>query len=265
MASNPIPTCPKCKQADQVQKVSNVYDANTEEWSEEKLGMDVFGHIEDQKVKHEAHTKLGLRLKPPEEPTAPRSPALWYIIGIIIAVIILAGLCPFAVAPFAIVIPIVMVNSETLPAVLQGQNGRMLMVGIGAAVLIGGLVVLGLLVWAGFAISGGTAGTWRPTGIRKKRMSGMNCSHSSGLKNAGSSCISASGIWWFSYRRKTRRSRWRIWGSISGMLITSFREGRGEGRDVGVRQKNRPTLSPPQTPRFSAYARHLGRVSHKVR
>jgi hypothetical protein len=152
MASNPIPTCPKCKQADQVQKVSNVYDANTEEWSEEKLGMDVFGHIEDQKVQHEAHTKLGLKLKPPEEPTPPRSPALWYIIGIIIAVIILAGLCPFAVAPFAIVIPIVMANSETLPAAFQGQNGRMLMVGIGAAVLIGGLVVLGLLVWAGFAV-----------------------------------------------------------------------------------------------------------------
>jgi hypothetical protein len=152
MASNPIPTCPKCKQADQVQRVSNIYDANTEEWSEERLGMDVFGHIEDQQVKHEAHTKLGLKLKPPEEPTPPRSPGVWYILGIVFAVIILAGLCPFAVAPFAIVIPIVLANSETLPAAFKGQNGTMLMVGIGAAVIIGGLVVLGLLVWAGFAV-----------------------------------------------------------------------------------------------------------------
>jgi hypothetical protein len=152
MASNHIPTCPKCKQVDQVQKVSHVYDANTEEWSEESLGMDVFGHIEDRQVQHEAHTKLGLKLKPPKEPTPPRHPGLWYGIGVAIAVIVLAALCPFAVAPFAIVIPIVLANSETLPLAFKGQNGTMLMVGIGGAILIGGLVVLGLLGWVGFAV-----------------------------------------------------------------------------------------------------------------
>jgi hypothetical protein len=76
MSSNPNPTCPKCKQADQVQKLADVYDANTQEWSEEELGMDVFGHVEDRQIAHEAPTKLGLKLKPPEEPTLPGNPGL---------------------------------------------------------------------------------------------------------------------------------------------------------------------------------------------
>jgi len=152
MATNPVPGCPKCKLVDQVQKVSSVYDANTEEWSEEELGMDVFGHIEDRQVQHEARTKLGLKLKPPEEPTPPRSPGLWYGIGIAIAIIILAGLCPFAVAPLAIVIPIVLANSSSLPEVFRGHNGTILTVAIGAVVLIGGFIVLGLLVWLGYML-----------------------------------------------------------------------------------------------------------------
>lgn len=152
MASNPIPICPRCKQTDQVQKVARVYDANTEEWSEEELGMDVFGHIEDRHVQHEAHTKLGLKLKPPEEPTPPRHPGLWYGIGIFTAIIVFLSLCPFIVVPLAIVIPIVLSNSSSLPEVLRGQNGTILIVVIGAAILIGGLIVLGLLVWTGYRI-----------------------------------------------------------------------------------------------------------------
>lgn len=152
MASDPILTCPRCKQTDQVQKVTRVYDANTEEWSEEELGMDVFGHIEDRQVQHEAHTKLGLKLKSPEEPTPPRHPGLWYGIGIFIAIIVLSGLCPVIVVPPAIVIPIVLSNSSSLPQVFRGQNGTILTVVIGAAILIGGLIVLGLLVWMGYRI-----------------------------------------------------------------------------------------------------------------
>ena len=114
MSSNPNPTCPKCKQADQVQKLSDVYDANTQEWSEQELGMDVFGHIEDRQIAHEAHTRLGLKLEPPEEPTPPNSPALWYWIGIAIIIIILASLCPVVVVPLAIAIPVLLSNAPNL-------------------------------------------------------------------------------------------------------------------------------------------------------
>jgi len=152
MASNPIPPCPRCKQTDQIQKVTRVYDANTEEWSEEELGMDVFGHIEDRHVKHEAHTKLGLKLKPPEEPTPPSHPGIWYGIGILIAIIVISGLCPVVVVPLAIVIPIVLSNSSSLPGVFRGQNGTTFAVVIGVAILIGGLIILGLLVWIGYMI-----------------------------------------------------------------------------------------------------------------
>ncbi len=60
MVSNTNPTCPKCKQTDQVQKLSDVYDANMQDWTEEELGMDVFRHLEDRQIEHEAHTRLGL-------------------------------------------------------------------------------------------------------------------------------------------------------------------------------------------------------------
>ncbi len=152
MASNPVPICPKCKQADQVQKLTNVYDANTQEWSEEELGMDVWGHIEDRQVQHEAHTKLGLKLEPPEEPDPPRSPGLWYGIGIAIAVILLASACPFAVIPLVILIPVVLSDPTSLPGVFSGPNGTILIVVIGIAILIVGLILLGLLVWLGIFI-----------------------------------------------------------------------------------------------------------------
>jgi hypothetical protein len=152
MESNPNLICPKCKQADQIQKVSSLYETNTQEWSEEELGMDVFGHIEDRQIQHEAHTKLGLKLKPPEEPGAPTQPGLWYWIGIGIAVIIIFSLCSFVVFPLAIVIPIVVSNRATLPEAFRGQNGMMLIVGIGAILFIVGLIALGILVWLGLLV-----------------------------------------------------------------------------------------------------------------
>jgi len=152
MASNPIPICPKCKQADQVQKVTQVYDSNTEEWYEEEYGTDNRGRIETRRVQHEAHTKLGFKLKPPEEPTPPGNPRLWYWIGIGIAVIVLLALCPFVVAPLAIVIPILLANSSTLPPGLSNLGRTTLAVGIGAVLLISGLIVLGVLLWLGFMV-----------------------------------------------------------------------------------------------------------------
>jgi hypothetical protein len=152
MAPIPNAICPKCKQADQVQQVSHVYDANTKEWVEDEFGTDVRGRIESRQVQHEAHTKLGLKLKPPEEPDPPRNPALWYGIGIGMAVIILLGLCPFIVVPLAIVIPIALGNSSTLPEAFRGQGGTTLTAVIMALILIGGLIVLGFLVWARFTI-----------------------------------------------------------------------------------------------------------------
>ena len=148
MASNSGPTCPKCTQADHVQKVSNLYDANTEDWSEEELGMDVFGHVEDRQVQHEAHTRLGLKLKPPEEPEPPTQPGFWYIFGIGMAILVLLGVCPITVIFFAIFIPVVSSNSSTLPAAIRGQNGTNLIWGM----IIFVLVALGLLVWLGFVI-----------------------------------------------------------------------------------------------------------------
>jgi len=152
MESNQKPSCPKCKQADQVQKVTDVYDENTQVWSEEELGMDVFGHVEDRQIEHEAHTKLGSKLKPPEEPTPPRHPGLWYGIGIGIVILLLAALCPFVVAPLAIVIPIALSNSATLPEVFRTPHGQIAIAIIAAAGFIVGLVVLGLLVFAGFKV-----------------------------------------------------------------------------------------------------------------
>ena len=146
------PICPKCKQGDQVQKVTNLYDVNTKEWSEEELGMDVFGHVEDRTVQHEAHTKLGHKLKPPEEPDPPSHPGLWYWIGIIAAALLLASICSFVVVPLAIFIPILLSNSSSLPAVFRGSSGTILTIVIVLTVLVIGLIVLGLLVWLGIVI-----------------------------------------------------------------------------------------------------------------
>jgi hypothetical protein len=76
MLSNPNTTCPKCKHADQVQKLVDVYAANTQKWTEEEPGMDVFGHVGGRQIKQEVLTKLGLKLKPPQEPTPPGNPGL---------------------------------------------------------------------------------------------------------------------------------------------------------------------------------------------
>ena len=152
MQPDPNPICPKCRQGDQVHKVIHLYDANTEEWTEEQLGMNVFGRVQEEHVQHEAHTKLGLKLKPPEEPDSPRSPGLWYGIGIVAAIVVLLSACPFVVIPLAIAVPVMLSNSPSLPAVFRGSNGTTLTMLIVIAIVIIGLIVLGALVWLGILV-----------------------------------------------------------------------------------------------------------------
>jgi hypothetical protein len=87
MASPVLPVCPKCKQTDQVQKVTSTYGVNTKEWYETRTSTDADGHTHSYQEKHEAHTQLGLKLKPPQQPPQPTHPGIWYGIGGFVALI----------------------------------------------------------------------------------------------------------------------------------------------------------------------------------
>ncbi len=150
MDHNTLPTCPKCKQTDQIQKVTSLYGANTEEWYE-MTQTGAPGHSTSHRVHHEAHTQLGLKLHPPPKPPGPMHPGwLWGLVGFIVLI-----LCPFAFFPCFFLIPIV-VPLFTDPSAMRDiqtalgiPSGTVLAAIIGGGILCIGLAALGVIVSLG--------------------------------------------------------------------------------------------------------------------
>jgi len=145
MTTSALPICPQCQQTDQVQKVSSLYGLNTKEWIETNSYTDTDGNIRYTDEKRQAHTILGLKLKPPEKPGAPAHPGILYGLGLLIILFILSVLCPFAIVPILIVAGVVAEPSFAIPDI-AGMPGWMFFAGIGLCLL---LLVLAALVWVG--------------------------------------------------------------------------------------------------------------------
>ena len=102
MTTPALPICPQCKQTDQVQKVSSLYELNTKEWIETNSYTDADGEIRYTDEKHQAHTLLGLKLKPPEKPGPPGHPGIRYGLGLLVMIFLLSVICPFIFIPILI-------------------------------------------------------------------------------------------------------------------------------------------------------------------
>jgi hypothetical protein len=154
MTTPALPTCPTCKQTDQVQKVTSIYGLNTKEWYETRTSTDTDGHTHSYQEKHEAHTQLGLKLKPPQQPPQPTHPGLWYGIGGLAAFILLSALCPLVLVPFSFLIPLAGTAVAIFPDV-QGVPTWLIsaaVIGLPAlCVLVVGVV---LLIWLGSKVKG---------------------------------------------------------------------------------------------------------------
>jgi len=148
MSTYTLPTCPKCGQTDQIQKVTSVYGVNKKEWKESRTRTDSWGHMQTYEVNKEAHTSLGLKLKPPQEPPRPTHPGLWYAIGGLVALILLSVLCSIAFVPFSFVIP-VLTGSAFIPDIAGIPAWMIAAGGIGLTTLCFGALGLGLIVWLG--------------------------------------------------------------------------------------------------------------------
>ncbi len=94
MQSLSLPSCPACKQTDQVQKVTSLFASNTKEWKETSTGIDSWGNTVTTELLRKAHTSLGLKLKPPKEPSSHTQPGFWYGLGGLILVFLCSILCP---------------------------------------------------------------------------------------------------------------------------------------------------------------------------
>ena len=146
-----LPVCPKCKQTDQVQKVTSTYGLNTKEWYELSTHTDADGHTHTHREKHEAHTSLGLKLKPPQQPAGPSHPGLWYGIGIIVFLFLCSMLAPLAFIPFSLILPL-MGATSFLPDIAGVPTWAVPIMVFGGAGLCGLLVIVGLLAWLGIKV-----------------------------------------------------------------------------------------------------------------
>jgi len=150
METPALPVCPKCKQTDQIQKVSSIYGLNTKEWYESRSTTDSDGSTRTYQERHEAHTTLGLKLKPPQQPPSPAHPGLWYGIGGFVAIILLSALCPVALIPIFFVIPMLAavpfmpdipgISTWAIIAVVVGLFIVVVVAGIAVIVWLGSLV-----------------------------------------------------------------------------------------------------------------------------
>jgi hypothetical protein len=147
MTTPALPICPQCKQTDQVQKVSSVYGLNTKEWIETRSYTDTDGDTRHVDEKHQAHTALGLKLKPPEKPTSPAHPGILYAVGIFVVLFVLSILCPFAIVPILIVAGVIAESPIEIPAIAGMSTGMLL--AVGGLIL---LLVMGVLIWLGILI-----------------------------------------------------------------------------------------------------------------
>lgn len=146
-----LPTCPKCQQTDQVQKVTSVFAANTKEWKESSTGIDSWGNTVTTEHLKNAHTSLGVKLKPPQEVSGPTHPGLWYGIGGIVTAVLGCFLCSFATVPFSFVIPIV-TGSAFIPDIAGVPAWGITFLVIVLPTLCIGIFGLGLMFWLGSKI-----------------------------------------------------------------------------------------------------------------
>lgn len=152
MTTPVLPTCPKCKQTDQIQKVTSLYGVNTKEWYETSTHTDADGHTHTHQEKHEAHTQLGLRLQPPQQPPQPSHPGLWYGIGLFVAFILLSALCPLAFVPFSFLLPLAGTASALIPDIQGIPTWLVSVIALGLpalCVLVAGIAVI---VWLGIKV-----------------------------------------------------------------------------------------------------------------
>lgn len=148
-----LPTCPKCKQTDQVQKVTSTYGLNTKEWYETRTTTNSDGHTSTYQERREAHTSLGLKLKPPPQPAQPTHPGLWYGIGGFVAFILGSTLClPLILIPFSFLLPLAGTAATLFPEV-QGIPTWLISAGaIGIPMLCFLIAGLALVIWLGSKI-----------------------------------------------------------------------------------------------------------------
>ncbi|MFZ5881971.1 MAG: hypothetical protein ACOY0R_21585 [Chloroflexota bacterium] len=146
-----LPTCPACKQTDQIQKVTSAYGLNTKEWYETHTHTDADGNMRSHREKHEAHTKLGLRLKPPQKPTGPFHPGLWYGIGVFVFLFICSMLFPLLLIPLSLIAPMLGLTTF-LPEVSGVPTWVIPVVLFGGGTLCIVILVIALLFWAGIKV-----------------------------------------------------------------------------------------------------------------
>jgi len=147
MTTPALPICPQCKQTDQVQKVSSVYGLNTKEWIESRSYTDNDGDIRHVDEKHQAHTALGLKLKPPEKPKSPAHPGILYAVGIFVVLFVLSILCPLGFIPIFIAAGVFAESNIDIPVISNLPAGSLLAVG-GLILLLVGVA----LIWVGILI-----------------------------------------------------------------------------------------------------------------
>ena len=147
-----LPTCPKCMQTDQIQKVTSLYASNTKEWKETSTGIDSWGNTVTTERLRTAHTVLGLKLKPPEEPSSPTHPGLWYGLGGLVLVFLCSILCPISVSVVGAIAPLIggLIGASTILPALAGVPAWLVTsLALGLPILCFGIIVLVLGVWIG--------------------------------------------------------------------------------------------------------------------
>jgi len=141
-----LPVCPKCRQTDQIQKVTSAYGLNTKEWYETRTSTDSDGNSHSYQERHEAHTQLGLRLKPPQEPASPTHPGLWYGIGGLVVFALASVLCPIALVPLSFILPL-LGGSAFIPDIAGMPVWVITLLVIGLPAVCIGALGLGLVLW----------------------------------------------------------------------------------------------------------------------
>ena len=147
-----LPICPTCKQTDQIQKVTSLYASNTKEWKETSTGIDSWGNTVTTEHLRTAHTSLGLKLKPPEEPASPTHPGLWYGFGGLILVFLCSILCPIALSVAGAIAPLIggLIGASTLLPDLAGMPVWLVTsLALGLPMICFGVIVLVSGVWLG--------------------------------------------------------------------------------------------------------------------
>lgn len=150
-----LPVCPRCKQTDQIQKVTSLYASNTKEWTETSTRIDSWGDTVTSERLRTAHTSLGLKLKPPDKPLGPTHPGLWYGLGLVIAVFLCSILVPIALSLLGVVVPILggLVGGSTLLPDIAGMPAwavsiLLIVLPSACAILLGG----GAIAWLGVKV-----------------------------------------------------------------------------------------------------------------